>query len=178
MYGIAEVADEVAMAAADARRVALHLAQQRRRASVSSPFRSSIDAPLHEVGRRRDQHALGLEPVAAGAAGLLLIVLERPRRAGVHDEAHVRPIDPHAERDRRHDHVRVARRETRPGSRCARASDRPGVVRQRAHAGVRQPGGERIDFPARRAVDDARLAAMPRQDVRSCRFRLPRASTR
>ena len=40
-------------------------------------------APLQEVGARVDQHALGLEAVAAGAARLLLVVLERLRRAGV-----------------------------------------------------------------------------------------------
>ena len=52
-----------------------------------------------EVGRRVDQHALGLEAVAARASRLLLVVLERSRRAGMHDEAHVRAIDAHAEGD-------------------------------------------------------------------------------
>ena len=40
-----------------------------------------------------------------------------------------------------------------------------GVVRQRAHAALAQPRGERVDLAPRRAVDDARLAAVPREDV-------------
>ena len=76
-----------------------------RRASDSSPFFSSIIAPLEEVRARSDQHALGLEAVAAGAAGFLLVVLERLRRAGVDHEPHVRSIDAHAERHRRDDDV-------------------------------------------------------------------------
>ena len=78
-----------------------------RRASDHSPFFSSITRHLHEVGARGEQHALGLEAVAAGAAGFLLVVLERLRRAGVNHEPDVRPIDPHAERDRRHHDVGV-----------------------------------------------------------------------
>ena len=97
------------MPAADAGRVALHVAHQRRRASVNSPFCSSIDPPLDEVARRVDQHALGFETVAAGAAGFLLVVLERLRRAGVDDEPDVGSIDAHAERDGRHDDVRRLR---------------------------------------------------------------------
>ena len=105
--GLAEVADEMPMAAADARGVALDVAQQRppRVGQLAVPLEH--DAPLQEVGRRVDEHALGLEAVAAGAAGLLLVVLERLRRAGVHDEAHVRAIDPHAEGDRGDDDVGV-----------------------------------------------------------------------
>ena len=61
--------------------------------------------PADEVGARVDQHALGRQAVAAGAARLLLVVLGRSRRAGVHDEAHVRSIDAHAERHRRDDDV-------------------------------------------------------------------------
>ena len=95
------------MAAADARRVALDVAQQRapRVGELAVPLEH--DPPLQEVRRRVDQHALGLEAVAPGAAGLLLVVLERLRGAGVHDEAHVGSIDPHPERDRRHDDVGV-----------------------------------------------------------------------
>ena len=39
---LAEIRDEMPMAAADAGRVPLHVPEQRRRASVSSPLRSSI----------------------------------------------------------------------------------------------------------------------------------------
>ena len=95
------------MAAADAGGVALDVAQERRARVRHSPFCSNITRHVQEVAARVDQHALGLEAVAAGAAGLLLIVLERLRRAGVHDEAHVGSIDPHPERDGRDDDVDV-----------------------------------------------------------------------
>ena len=107
-----------------------------RDASVSSPFRSSISAPLHEIGGRVDQHAFGFEPVAAGAAGFLLIVLERLRRAGMHDEPHVRAIDAHAERDRRDDDVGVFLRNA-SWLRLRSSSAEPGVVGQRADAAAR-----------------------------------------
>ena len=87
--------------------------------------------PLHEVGGRVDEHALGFEAVAPGAAGLLLVVLERLRRPGVHDEAHVRAIDPHPERDRRDDDVGVLFEE-RVLVAAALVVGQAGVVRQRA----------------------------------------------
>ena len=39
------------------------------------------------------------------------------------------------------------------------------MIRPRAHAGFGQPRRQRVDFPPRRAVDDAGLAAAPGQDV-------------
>ena len=104
---LAEVADEMPVAAADARGVALDVAQQRapRVGQLAVPLEHH--PPLQEVGGRVDQHALGLEAVAPGAAGLLLVVLERLRRAGVHDEPHVGAIDAHAERHRGDDDVGV-----------------------------------------------------------------------
>jgi len=62
--------------------------------------------PADPVGGGVQQEALRLEPVAAGAAGLLIVRLERPRNAVMHHEAHVRSIDAHAECVRR-DHHRV-----------------------------------------------------------------------
>jgi hypothetical protein len=46
----------------------------------------------------------GRVAVAAGAAGLLIISLDRFRQPGMGDEAHVRLVDAHAEGDRRHHH--------------------------------------------------------------------------
>ena len=132
-------------------------------------------APLQEVGARVDQHALGLEPVAAGAARFLLIVLERLRRARVDDEAHVRPVDAHPERHRRHDDVELSFRNA-SWLRCRSSSAMPGVIRPRAPAGVLQPLRQRVHFLARRAVDDAGLAAMPLEHVED--LLLQRASAR
>ena len=95
------------MAAPDPRGVALHVAQQRAPRIGQLAVTLEHDAPLQEVRRRIDQHALGLEPVAAGAAGLLLVVLERLRRARMDDEADVGAIDAHAEGDRGDDDVGV-----------------------------------------------------------------------
>src|SRR5690606_37809726 len=94
---LAEVTDEEAMPAADGRRVAFHVAQQR-------PPRLDLSArllehrpPAGEVAARIDQHALRLEAIAPRTPRFLLVVLERLRRAGMHYEAHVRSVDPHAE---------------------------------------------------------------------------------
>ena len=135
---IAEVLRQVPMAAADARGVALHLPQQVlvRLGQLAVPLEH--DAPLHEVRRRRDEQALGLEAVAAGAPGFLLIVLERSRRAGMHDEPHVRAVDAHAEGDRRDDHVDALAQE-RVLVRAALRVGQAGVIRKRRNADACQP---------------------------------------
>src|SRR5690606_40700529 len=100
LVGLAEVADEMTMAAADAAGVAFDVPEQLPGALGQFPVALEHEPPLHEVGGRVDEHALRLETIASGAAGLLLIVLERLRRAGMHDEANVRPVDSHPERHR------------------------------------------------------------------------------
>jgi len=77
----------------------------------------------------------------------------------VHDEAHVRSIDPHAERDRRHDDLDILIQE------CVlvpmpRGVVQPRMVGHRADAALGQPLRQRVHFPPRLAIDDARLAAM------------------
>ena len=93
------------MTAADARCVPLHLPKQGAAGVGELAVLLEHRAPLHEVGWRVDQEALRLEAVAAGAPRLLLVVLERSRRAGVDDEADVGAVDAHAERHRRDDDV-------------------------------------------------------------------------
>ena len=61
--------------------------------------------PAHDVGRRIQQYAFGLQPVAAGSARLLLVVLDRLRQRGVQHAADVAAVDAHAEGHRGHDHV-------------------------------------------------------------------------
>ncbi len=102
---VAEVLREMPVPAADARRVALHLPEQRLARVVQLAVSLEHQPPPHEVGGGVDQQAFGLEAVAAGSSRLLLVVLERSRRARVHDEAHVRSVDAHAECHRRHDDV-------------------------------------------------------------------------
>ena len=156
--GLAEVSDQMAMAAADARRVAFDVAEQRATRVGELAVALEHDAPLQEVGRRVDQHALRFEAVAPGAAGLLLVVLERLRRAGVNDEAHVRSVDAHAEGHGGDDDVGVLV-EKRVLIPAALVVGEAGMVGPGANAGLGQPRRQRVDLAARRAVDDAGLAA-------------------
>ena len=133
--------------------------------------------PLEEVGGRVEQQALGVEAVAAGAAGFLLVVLERLRRAGVHDEAHVGSVDAHAEGDGGDDDVGALVDE---GVLVARALvvGQAGVVGHRLVAGVGQRRRRLVDVLARDAVDDAGLAAVRGHHRSSCCSRDRRGRTR
>jgi hypothetical protein len=61
--------------------------------------------PAHDVRRGVEHHALGRQPVAPRAAGLLLVPLDALGHRRVDDATHVAPVDAHAERDGRHDDV-------------------------------------------------------------------------
>ena len=67
--------------------------------SVSIRRRASAKSSAAQNSQR-----FGRIAVAPGAAGLLVIGLDRLGDAGMGDEAHVGLVDAHAERDRRHDH--------------------------------------------------------------------------
>ena len=149
----------MSVAAAHARRVALHLPQQRAAGVVELAVLLEHRPPFHEVGRRVNQQALGFESVAARAAGLLLVVLERSRRAGVNDEPDVRAIDAHPEGHGRDDDV-GALAEERVLMAAALAVRKACVIGEGGVPDLGQPRRERIHLAARRAVDDARLAAM------------------
>ena len=161
---VAEVLGQMPVAAADTRRVALHLPQQLAARVVELAVLLEHRAPFHEIGRRVNQQALGFEPVAARASRFLLVVLERSRCARVHDESHVGSIDAHPECDRGHDDVGPLAEE-RILVAAALAVRESGVIGQGSMADPGQPCRERIDFAARRAVDDARFAFVPRKDV-------------
>ena len=85
------------------------------------------------------------EAVTSGATRFLLVVLERLRRAGVHDEPHVRSIDAHAERHGGDDNVDVFVEElvlmTMP-----HLVVETGMVRDGAHAFAGEPAGQRVHF--------------------------------
>ena len=114
--------------------------------------------PHRRVAAAVQQQAVGLEPVAARAAALLHVVLERLRHAGVNDVADVRLVDAHAEGDGGDDHVGPLF-EKRVLIAVPLVVGQAGVVGQGAVAEARQRRGRLVDFLAADAVDDARLAA-------------------
>ena len=133
------------MTTPDARGVPLHVAQERSTRIRQLAVPLEHDAPLEKVRRRVDQHALGLETVTTRSPRFLLVVLERLRRACMHDEPDVGPIDPHAERDRCDDDVRVLVEERILIPASIRVGH-PGVVAARTHPGLDEPCGECVDF--------------------------------
>ena len=99
--------------------------------------------------------------VAAGAAGFLVVAFERLRQVVVHDPAHVRLVDAHAERDGRDDHLRIVANE-RFLVVAPRVRFEARVVGQGANAIALQPSGELVDTLARQAIDDARTVVAAR----------------
>ena len=128
-------------------------------------WRSERLAALHERQQRGDiRHAvghpgIGRQTVAAGAAGFLVIGLERLGRIEMRDEAHVGLVDAHAEGDGRdHDHALVLEEAILVA--LAHRRIEPGVIGQRHAAFAAQPGRDFLDAFARQAIDDAGIAAM------------------
>src|SRR3569832_644220 len=100
---------------------------------------------------------LGRLAVAPGAAGFLVVALDRARQVEVRDEAHVGLVDAHTERERGdHDDAVLAQEFFLMAA--ARVVVHAAVVRQRGEAGLRQAGGGFLDLLARAAIDDAGLA--------------------
>jgi hypothetical protein len=101
--------------------------------------------PLARAMRNRratqNRCAIGRVAVAPGAAGFLVIGLDRLGDSGMRDEADVGLVDPHAEGDRRHHHHVLAR-------------DEFGLVRRRGrraparHGIARAPPGRAISASA------------------------------
>ena len=91
--------------------------------------------------------------VASGAAGLLVVRLERTRHRMMHDEPHVALVDPHAERVRRDDRAHLLRHERVLHLAPARVVE-AGVVGLGADAGAREHVGHAIHGLARGGVDD------------------------
>ena len=153
---LAEVLDERAVPAAHLVGVRFHPAQVLHGRGRQLAVRLEHLLPAHEVGRRVEQHALGVEAVASGAACLLLVVLDRLGRARVDHEPHVRPIDAHAERHGRDDDVGTFVEKRLLVARPLLVGE-AGVVRERAVALGDERPGHGVDFLARQAVDDAGL---------------------
>ena len=117
-------------------------------------------AQLH-VAQAVEGQRIGRQPVAAGAADLLVVGLDIGRQVGMADEAHIGLVDAHAEGDGgRHHHAVFLLEGILVG--VAHRLVEAGMVRQRAHAGRRESGGQFLDLAARGAIDDAALACMRR----------------
>ncbi len=96
------------MAAGGPLRPVVHLADARALAllHVGRAVREEAVVAEH-VGVRVEEHAVGGDAVAPGAADLLVVRLERARHVAVDHVADVRLVDAHPERDRRDHDVAV-----------------------------------------------------------------------
>ena len=102
-----------------------------------------------------EQHAVGGHAVAAGAAGLLVVALERAREVVVDDEAQVLLVDAEAERVGRDHQARLAVLHERALHALAILRAHAAVVAPALDALRPQEVGERVDGLHRRGVDDA-----------------------
>ncbi len=114
-----------------------------------------LDDVLQAVG----EPGVGREAVAAGAASLLIICLDRLRQVEVRDEPHVRLVDAHAERDGGDDDDGALVAEALEHI-AAHVGIEAGVIGERGAPLARQPCGRLIDRLARQAIDDAGVLAV------------------
>src|SRR3954468_24705183 len=116
-------------------------------------------AKLHDVLQAVGHPRVRGQPVAPGAAGLLVVALDALRQVEVRDEAHVRLVDTHAESDGRdHDEAILALEALLVPA--ARFGLHAGVIRESRNALRLEEGRRLIGLLARQAVDDARFAGM------------------
>ena len=108
---------------------------------------------------------VGPVPVAPGAADLLVERFRAVRHVQVHHEAHIRPVDPHAERDGRHHDDRFPAAE--PGQRHPLLHGRqPGVERQRREPVRLEPERRPLGLVAAAAIHDPGLPFVAVQECR------------
>ena len=127
---------------------ALHLLA-RRLALRGVDEEEQVEDVLQAVGHP----GVGRLAVAPGPPGLLVVGLEALRQVEMGDEAHVGPVDPHAEGDGGDHHHPFAGAEA-VERRAAVGGAHAGVVGQRLDPLLGEPGGGRLDLGAREAVDD------------------------
>src|SRR6266851_4409800 len=111
----------------------------------------------HDVGHAIGHPGIGGQPVAPGAAGLLIIGLEALRRVEMDDETDIRLVDAHAESDRRDDDDALLLEEAVLMALACRGIE-PGMVGQREAPLHGEPVGDLLDLAPGLAVDDAGIA--------------------
>ena len=116
-------------------------------------------AQQHHVLQAVAEPGVGGQAVAAGAAGLLVVGLERLRQVEVRHEPHVRLVDAHAEGDGRHHDQAVLAQEALLVH-AAHLGAQARVVGQGGDAVVGKERRRLLGAPAREAVDDAGVAGM------------------
>ena len=155
--GLAEVAAHGGRAAAGAVEHGVELAQLAHLHGLDAGVDVAAVDAAHgpgEIGGGVERDALGRLAVAAGAADLLPVGLDRRRRIGVDDVAHVGLVDAHAEGDGRDHHGGVRLQELLEPRR-AHILVETGVIGQRRHAGGNQAFGQLVDAVARAGIDHA-----------------------
>ena len=124
-----------------------------RRCARSPSERVDHLALLHDVLQPVGQPGGRRQAVAPGAAGLLVVALDRLRQVEVGDEAHVGLVDAHAERDRGdHDQAVLAQEAGLVARRGSARRDRRGT----AGPGCRWPPGTRRSSPPTRGTGSRR----------------------
>ena len=125
-------------------------------------------AGARHVLRTVEQQQVGAVAVASGAADLLVVAFRAVRHVEVDDEAHVRPVDAHAESDCGDDDDRLAAAEAcQAGAFLDRAE--AGVEGDRGQVFLAQFGGGAFGFRTAAAVDDAGLALVGLKEVQQLR---------
>jgi hypothetical protein len=110
-----------------------------------------------DIGPVKQQDAVRLRAVPASTARFLVVRLQASRHVEVRHEAHVRLVDAHAERIRRHHDCRVIVHE-RLLMRCAHRRSKPCMVARGRHAPLGQCSRQVVNLFARRAVHDTALS--------------------
>ena len=114
-------------------------------------------ALVDHVGQAVGHPGIGGQPVAACAAGFLVVALDVLGHVHVGHEAHIGLVDAHAEGDGGHDDDAVLAQEA-VLVQLARLEGQARVVGQGGHAGLAQRLGQLLHALARLAIDHAGLA--------------------
>ena len=125
---------------------------------------------LCDIGGGEKQHAIAGQSVASGSSGFLIVALDVLRQVVVDDEADVRLVDAHAERDRRAHHLRLVAQERLLIFRALRVREAR-VIRTRADAIRDEPLGKPLGGLAAEAINDPALLpplAHKFDDLRIC----------
>ena len=157
--GLAEIVEECGAAAGGQFRVAHHAVELRARMAALLGIRLLVDEAnlLHHIARAEEQQTLRGQAVATGAARLLIVALDIFRQIVMHDEAHVRLIDPHAKGDGRADDAHFIAEKSFL-IRGPRIAFEAGVIRRRRNSFPAQTLRDALRRLPALAVHDARLA--------------------